>query len=182
LVVGQVHRLLSREGEARWSTGKGNTLLWVALNYQLACRLLEDLALAPQPLAPRRWRWKPCPRSERIRASGIVWSGIGSAKAQPLPRTHAFMAELPEALVLQALAWAPPVVAPEDRYGTSGVVANHLTALLARQRMPDQRVRVWRLHHATALQRPLPEICQGVAHVLAPVYTRHQANRRARAR
>jgi len=104
LVVGQVHRLLSQASAARWSTGKGHTLLLAALNYQLARRFLEDLALAPQPLAPRRLRWKLCPRSERIWASDIIWTGVGSVKAQPLPATRAFMAELPEALVRQALA------------------------------------------------------------------------------
>ena len=173
LVVGQVHRLLSREGEARWSKGHSNALLLMALSYQLARRLLEDLALAPQPLAPRRLRWKLCPRSERIRASEIIWTGVGSVKAQPLPATHVFMAELPKVLVLQALAWAPPVV-ERVRHGASAVVANHLTALLARQRMPDQRVQVWRMHYATPQHRTLPEICQGIVHVLAPVYARHQ--------
>lgn len=174
LVVGQVHRLLSREGEARWSKGHSNALLLVALSYQLARRLLEDLALAPQPLAPRRLRWKLCPRPERIRASEIIWTGVGSVKAQPLPATHVFMAELPEALVLQALAWAPPVVEREDRHGNSAVVANHLTALLARQRLPNQRVQVRRMHYATPQHRTLPEICQGVVHVFEPVYARHQ--------
>ena len=174
MVVGQVHRLLSREGEARWTKGHHNALLLVALSYQLARRLLEDMALAPQPLAPRRLRWKLHPRSERIRASEIIWTGVGSVKAQPLPRTQTFLAELPKALVLQALAWAPPVVEREDRHGNSAVVANHLTALLARQRMPDQRVQVWRMHYATPQHRTLPEICQGIVHVLAPVYARYQ--------
>ena len=78
LVVGQVHRLLSREGETRWPKGQRNALLLVALSYQLARRLLEDLALTPQPLAPRRWRWKLCPGSERIRAGEIVWSVLAT--------------------------------------------------------------------------------------------------------
>lgn len=174
LVVGQVHRLLAKAGEARWSKRHGNALLLVALSYQLARRLLEDLALAPRPLVHRRLRWKLCPRSERIRASEIIWTGVGSVKVQPLPVTHAFMAELPEALVRQVLEWAPPVVAREDRHGNSAVVANHLTALLARQRLQDQRVQVWRMHYATAQHRTLPEICQGIVHVLAPVHARHQ--------
>lgn len=174
LVVGQVHRLLAKAGEARWSKRHSNALLLVALSYQLARRLLEDLALAPQLLEPRRLRWKLCPRFERIRASEIIWTGVGSVKAQPLPATHAFMAELPKALVLQALAWAPPVVEREDQHGNSAVVANHLTALLARQRMPDQRVQVWRMHYAAPQHRTLPEICQGIVHVLAPVYAQHQ--------
>ena len=149
-------------------------MLLVALSYQLARRLLEDLALAPQPLAPRRLRWKLRPGSARIPSSGILWSGIGSAKARPLPRTHAFMAELPEALVRQALAWAPPLVEPADRHGDSTVVANHLSALLARQRMLGQRVQVQRMHYATAQHRTLPEICQGIVHVLQPVYGQHR--------
>ena len=173
LVVGQVHRLLSREGETRWPKGQRNALLLVALSYQLARRLLEDLALAPQPLAPRRLRWKLHPRSERIPASAISWTGVGSVKAQPLPATHAFMAELPEALLLQMLAWAPPVVEPV-RHGASAVVANLLTALLARQRLPDRRIQVWRMHYGTPQQRTLPEICQGMVHVLAPIYAQHQ--------
>ena len=171
--MGQVHRLLAQAGEARWSKRHSNALLLVALSYQLARRLLEDLALAPQPLESRRLRWKLCPRSERIRASEIIWTGVGSVKVQPLPATHMFLAELPEVLVLQALAWAPPVV-ERDRHGASAVVANHLTALLARQRLKDQRVQVWRMHYATAQHRTLPEICQGVVHVLEPVYARHQ--------
>lgn len=99
LVVGQVHRLLAKAGEARWSKRHSNALLLVALSYQLARRLLEDLALAPRPLVHRRLRWILRERSERVRASGLIWSGIGSLRAQPLPVTHAFMAELPEALV-----------------------------------------------------------------------------------
>jgi hypothetical protein len=174
LVVGQVHRLLSREGETRWPKGQRNALLLVALSYQLARRLLEDLALTPQPLAPRRWRWKLCPGSERIRAGEIVWSGLGSAKARPLPRTQSFLAELPEGMVLEALAWAPPVVQPADRDGASCVVANYVSALLARQRLADRMVQVRRLQHATSLQRPLPEICQGIVHVLEPVYEQHR--------
>ena len=172
--MGQLHRLLAQDGETRWSTGKGNALLLAALNYQLARRLLEDLALAPQPLTPRRLRWKLRPGSARIPASGILWLGIGSAKTQPLPRTHAFMAELPEALVRQALAWAPPLVEPADRHGVSAVVANHLSALLARQRMLGQRVQVQRMHYATAQHHTLPEICQGIVHVLQPVYEQHR--------
>ena len=174
LVVGQLHRLLAPSGPARWSTGKGHALLLAALNYQLTRRLLEDLDLAPQPLTPKRWRWKLRQGAERIPVSGIVWSGIGSAKAQPLPRTHAFVAEIPEALVRQALAWAPPVVEPADRHGDSAIVANHLSALLARQRLPDQRVQVWRMHYATARHRTLQEICQGIVHGLEPVYEQHR--------
>lgn len=174
LVVGQVHRLLCQGYQARWTKSQHRVLLLVALSYQLAHRLLEDLALTPQPLPSRRLRWAPCPRSERILATRIIWSSVGSARTQPLLRTHAFMAELPEALVSQTLAWAPPVVQPVDRNGACAVFANHLSALLARQRLPNQLIRVRRLQYGSALQRTLPEICQGIVHVLAPLYAEHR--------
>ena len=175
LVVGQLHRLLTSRKPARWSTGKNHALLLAALNFQLARRLLDDLDLGPQPLTPRRWRWKLREGAEHIPVSGIVWSGVGSAQAQPLPRTHAFIAELPEALVRQVLAWAPPLVEPTtDRYGYSAVVANHLSALLARQRLLGQQVQVLRMCYATAQHRTLPEIAQSTVHALQPIYEQHR--------
>ncbi len=171
LVVGQAHRLLAQGDPGRWSKGQRHALLLLALSYQMARRLLEDLALEPAPLGPRTWRWKLCPGSEKIPASTLLWSGIGSGQVKPLPRTHGFMAELPETLVQQVLAWAPPVVAPADRSGNCLVMADHVSALLARHRLPGQRIRVVRTRYATGVPRAIPEICQALVHALGPVFT-----------
>lgn len=152
--------------------GTRNALLLASFNYRLAQRLLTDLALTPGALTPKRWRWQQSPRAERLPASKITWSGFVSAK--PLPETRAFLENVPDEMVRQVLKWAPPLLQPSRANGTSFVVANFLSALLARQRFPDQVIQVRRLGHAISSGRTLPEICQGTVHVLHPVFLQHR--------
>lgn len=174
LAVGQLHRLLHGE-QGRWSRTKGQALLLAAFNYQFSLRLVGDLGLSPCELVtPRRWRWQLKPRVERVLATNMVWPGLGSALARPLPRTRSFIGQIPEGMVQEILNWAPPVVQSPGPDGTSRVVANHLSALLARHLLPDQRVPIRRLRHTSSLQRPLPEVCQGIAHALEPLYAQHR--------
>ena len=130
MVVGQLHRLLAQGGQSRWSTGKGDALLLVAFNYQLALRLLDDLGLAPVALSPKRWRWQLSPKVEWIRTGEIVWRGVDAAQARPLPGTRAFLDAVSDDMVQQVLDWAPPVVQKRGGDGSSSVVANYLSALL----------------------------------------------------
>jgi hypothetical protein len=66
------------------------------------------------------------------------------------------------------------VVTPVDSHGRNWVVANHLSALAARQLMLDEAVRVRWLVHTPSTMRPLPEVAQAISYVLGPLYERNR--------
>ena len=86
-----------------------------------------------------------------------------------MPKTSRLIAALPDELVAQLIAWAPPVVAPPDADGSLTVISAHWSAVLARQRLPGGRVRVRGLLTKPVVHRSLPEICCGLVSLLGPL-------------
>lgn len=174
-VAGLLHRLLSEPGSVgRKSGGVDNALRLAALNCRLASGLLADLGVVAQLPRVQRWRMQTHPGSIRVAPLALVWSPPGPDEMRPLPFTREFLDAVPAQLAIEVLRWAPPVVAPTSTRGEYRVVANHLSALLARQKSGVGEVRVRRLSHSTSLARTLSEICQMIALVLSPLCDRHR--------
>lgn len=174
-VVGLLHRLLSAPALGRReSHGIDNALRLAALNCRLAGSLLADLGSAAKLPRAQRWRTQMQPGSVRVSPLALIWSPLQAGDMRPLPLTREFLDAVPDHLALAVLRWAPPVVAPGTARGEHRVVANHISALLARQRLGAGDVRVRCLAHSTSLARTLPEICQAIALVLSPLCDRHR--------
>jgi hypothetical protein len=109
-----------------------------------------------------------------VPACGLSWTGAGLDGLRPLPATRALLDATPEPFIWRLLAWAPPVVIRGDRDGVFHVVGNHGIALQARYRIPNRLVPVRQCTTGTSLRRPLPEVAQGLASLLGPLY---EANR-----
>lgn len=174
-VVGVLHRLLCDPVSMLGKTaGIDNALRLAALNCRLAECVLADLGVGADLPRVQRWQTQMQPGSVRVSPWALSWPPLGAGEMRPLPLTGAFLEALPDRLALTVMRWAPPVVAPASARGEHRVVANHVSALLARQKLRAGDVRVRCLAHSTSLARTLTEICQAIALVLSPLCDRHR--------
>lgn len=170
----RIQQLLLDDEPERWTPALLNGLCLAALIYQFARRLIADCGAVAK--APPARRWHGAVKRDWIRVPGasLVWSGTSARDARPSPQTWTFLQDLPGSLVDRALRWAPPVVAPLPRNDGYGVVANHVSAVLARVRRPDEATRVHlfdgRIHGA----RRISVICAGATRVLEPLFRRYR--------
>lgn len=169
LPIDVLHRLLAGVPVRRF-TGWRNALLLAALEYRVADCLLTDFELSPSPFQPYRARWIPSRKTERVASDQIIWLGLHDpGNLRPLPATRALLEQLPQGFVRTALTWAPPVVEPDRPGQPVQVHSNHLMAFLSHWfRVGEVPIR--RLEHRTAVQRTLPEVAQGVAYALGPLW------------
>lgn len=173
-VVGVLHRLLADPASVRWASGSvDNALRLAALNCRLAGCLLADLGVAAELPRAHRLRTRIQPGPVRVTPSALIWPPSRPDHIRPLPATRELLETVSGDLAHAVLRWAPPVVVPTAR-GEYRVVANHLSALLARQKSGVGDVRVRCLAGSTSLTRTLPEACQTIATVLSPLCDRQR--------
>ena len=153
---------------------QSRALLLCAINAQLCSRVLADIREDESPLRPVRWRRKLKRRPDRVQPHLFTWALPASTSVQPLPETRDFIASLPMSVILSMLEWAPPVIAPATRGGRYQVVANHIPAMLAFQRLVGSPVKVHQLAQSTTLQRSFTEICAAIVHAMGPLFRSNQ--------
>lgn len=176
-ICGVLHKVVARDEPFRRTVSTDRALVLAAMWYRMAGAVLDDLALAPAWPTTRRWRHPPelARQPQTVSATELTWEGVKSTGIRPLPHLHRLLWSLPEELLEDALRWAPPVLLSVARKGPYRVVANHFSALIARQRHPGGRVKVRAFTRAAAWQgHALPELCQAIVQALWPLYRDHE--------
>lgn len=170
----RLNGLLRGEAFNPRSSCEQRALIVCALGYQIASRVLEDLALGPRLPDPVRWKRKLQPRPLRIAGHHLFWGKPAAGHLGLLAKTRAYLRDLPDALIDSMLAWAPPVVLGLDNSGRHRVVANHISALLMHQCRADVQVTVRQTVHRTELCRSLAVMCQATRYVMEPLFLAHR--------
>lgn len=172
LACGHLFDYLAKNAEfpKRPTQTASNALLLAAIYAQFARSVITDLELHADPMpSARRWQTKTEPRSVQIPALSLLWQQ-SDVEPSRLEKTYAFVEAFPRDLAERALAWAPPIVTPPDRHGRRYVIANHITAVLARYVLIEDAVSVRQLSRAVTLRRNITEIAIASAYAISPFY------------
>jgi hypothetical protein len=158
--------------KARASPELKSARLLAAYQYRVAALLLSDWgrSVPPPTVRWRQWTPKLSPQHVSISVARLEVPSLDEQKVRLMPLTGALIDSLPLALVLSALEWAPPVVAPSDSDGRFRVVANVIPALVASRLAPRHMVRVRVVIGRKPYRRTLSEILNATASRLQGFY------------
>lgn len=145
-----------------------------ALQHQFAGCVLADRN--PQYKLPKAQRWysevEPAIVSVPVRE--IVWGERKGSTHESLPKTRRWVESLPSGIVDHVLKWAPPVVTENGRDSGHVVIANHMTAVLARYLMPEEKIATRQLVLACSLRRNLEQVCIITSMLATPVFSHNR--------
>lgn len=167
--IATLHRLLVGDLKALHHNQLGEALVLAAGIHRFAACLLGDLGAAPAMGGVSCYRAAGRSHPASVAATALTWLGLELGAIRPLPRARAFCSRISYSLVRTLLAWAPPVVVAADRHGHYAVVANHVSAVLARYRCTGEAIDVRVVDRSRSRTRALPEVCQSLVAVLAPI-------------
>lgn len=168
-VVFGLRKLLFDQALRKSSASMGCALRLATLEYRISHCIVSDHRTHLELPAADAGRYNLASGSHLVQAADLRWEGPIAVEARPLPLTAVFVRAVPEPLVDHVLEWAPPVVGPTSAWGRWTVVANHFSALLARQRRPGRSVRVRRVVSPPSSIYSLLEVAQAAACLFAPV-------------
>lgn len=155
--------------------GHRRALLLCALSLQCAMLGLKDEEAPPGMPAPRDWRRGIRSPRMQVPAHQLAWSPTPERKPSLFPHLTAYLAQLSHEFVRDVVAWAPPVVVRDASLDTWRVVANGMSALVARFRLGDTAIKVRPLVvESSTLPRTLTEVLQLNAEAMWPLYGRHR--------
>lgn len=148
----------------------------------LAAAMYGFSATAPESLGIESTEREQQPQSDCL--AGSLERGASIQAARLLPFGHSglhlgvaksltkWCAQLGKASPVKLLDWAPPVVLASDQ---SIVVANQVTAFIARSAIPDSQVQVFAWNPDTALEQPsIQSTALGIRSRLGPLVSRHR--------
>lgn len=155
----------------RLSTSVCRALTLCAVHYRFSELLLSETRPHSFELpSARRWLSRVKPASTKVDSLSLVFQPEDQAAFCPPRLAQRYVETLDEALVGQLLDWAPPVVLDSNRAGEHMVIANHITAVIARYRFNGQLIRIRRLERSTSLRRSVVDMCRLIQHAYKPIY------------
>lgn len=118
-------------------------LLLAGVLYQLGYCLTADIGPQGQidPDSISNWKKVLIPQPAYIFPSKLVFRQADCGIKLPLV-TYQFISTLSADLIINLVAWAPPVVSLDIKKGTAQVLGNVATALIARYAIPSKKIKV----------------------------------------